>query len=365
MKRASIIDAGLAPAARALALMTVLALMTMLALMTLLAPGTARAQSCCGVAAEDELSVAGWERRAVLTAKLGLTHMLGRHDSRGRYSALPDGMAATDAQLVLGAGVRMPFYEALQVHGSFPMRLQYRAVPSASGEETSATAVGAGDAALFVRWSALRDDELGLFDARGTAVPSLDLYVGGKAPTARFDDGPSAREQARTMGPSTFAVIAGARAIKHLTPEHALRLSARYELHGDREVDDATLAYESFHPGDIIGITAGYLGLSGMHWAFGATLDLTLTTAASARAAGEGFRAVPSSAQRAFTIGAHVTRTISMPDLDLTLGVTYAPPLDQLSSNTALEGVTAGLTLRWHWLRSDAPHGMHHPPALR
>jgi hypothetical protein len=313
-------------------------------------PADASAQSCCGVASEDELSVAGWERRAVLTSKLAFTHMLGRHDSSGEYSSLPDGVAATDAQLVLGAGVRMPFYEALQIHGSFPVRMQYRALPGAMGEETSATAFGTGDALLFLRWSALRDDELG-FGAGGSTIPSLDLYVGGKAPTARYEEGPSARDQARTMGDGTFAAIFGARAIKHLTPVHALRLSARYELHGSREVEDGTLAYERFHPGDIIGFAIGYLGLSGMHWAFGGTIDLTFTTATSTRAPGRDFRDVPNSAQREVTIGAHVTRTISMPDLDLTLGVTYAPPIDGLSDNTTLEGIAGGLTLRWHWMR--------------
>lgn len=325
----------------------VLALIT---LITAAAP-TAHAQSCCGVASEDELSVAGWERRAVLTSKLALTHMLGRHDSQGVYSTLPDAMSATDAQLVLGAGVRMPFYEPLQIHGSFPLRMQYRALPDATGRESSATAVGAGDSLLFVRWSALRDDERGLFDADSSAVPSLDLYVGVKAPTARYEEGPSARDQARTMGDGTFALILGTRAIKHVTPEHAVRLSARYELHGSREVDDSTSAYDRFHPGDILGFALGYLGLSGMHWAFGATVDLTFTTATSTRAPGEDFRELAGSAQREVTVGAHVTRTISMPDLDLTLGVTYAPPIDQLSRNTTLEGIAGALTLRWHWMR--------------
>jgi hypothetical protein len=88
-----------------------------------------------------------------------------------------------------------------------------------------------------------------------------------------------------------------------------------------------------------------------MHWAFGATLDVMFTTRTSVRAPGEDFSAVPGSSQREVTIGAHVTRTISMPDLDLTLGINYAPPIDHLSRNTTLEGIAAALTLRWHWLR--------------
>lgn len=311
----------------------------------------ARAQSCCGVASEDELSVAGFDRRAVLTSKIAVTQMLGRHDSDARYSALPEGVSATDAQLVLGAGVRMPFYEPLQIHGSFPVRVQYRALPDATGEQSSSTAFGAGDALLFVRWSALRDDERGLFDDDSTAIPSLDLYVGGKAPTARHDDGPSARDQARTMGDGTFALIMGARAIKYVTPEHALRLSARYELHGSREVQDATSTYDRFNPGDKIGFALGYLGLSGMWWAFGATIDLTLTTPSSSRAPGGELRDIANTEERELTVGAHVTRVLIMPVLDLTLGLNYAPPIDQLSKNTPLEGIAGGLTLRWHWMR--------------
>ena len=37
-----------------------------------------------------------------------------------------------------------------------------------------------------------------------------------------------------------------------------------------------------------------------------------------------------------------------MPELDLTLGLSYTLPLPQLSRNVSWEGLQGALTLRWH-----------------
>ncbi len=309
-------------------------------------PRTAQAQSCCGVAGEDELSVAGFERRAVFTSKLAVEHMLGRHDSRGDYHALDDGISATDAFLVLGAGVRMPFYELLQIHGSVPVRLQHRELMT-----DAATLVGLGDASLFLRWSALRDDERGFFEESSTLTPSLDLFVGAKAPTGPYDDGPDAHAFARTTGDGTWSLIGGVRAIKYLTAVHALRLSVRYDHRLVRETDGAS-GYAAFSPGDVVNLTLGYLGLAGMHWAYGITLDGRFTGPSSARLATEGeLHALPGTSMRQLTLGAHLTRVLLMPKLDLTLGLAYSPPVDGLSRNISWEGLTGALTLRFHWMK--------------
>jgi hypothetical protein len=321
------------------------ALLASMLLVCALAGARASAQSCCGVAGEDELSVAGFDRRAVLTSKLAVEHMLGRHDRDGEYHGLGDDVAATDAQLVLGAGLRMPFYEPLQVHGSLPVRLQYRALP----ERDSATRLGLGDASLFVRWSALRDDELGLFHARSTAVPSLDLYAGTKLPSGVHDEGADARALARTMGDGVVALIAGVRAIKYVTPEHAVRLSLHYDWKLARE-SEAGSPYEAFSPGDTFGLTLGYLGTSGMRWAFGVTADALFTFESSGRMAGGELEALEGTAMHEITLGAHLTHLIVMPELDLTLGVSYTPPIVGFARNTSLEGVVGALTLRWHFM---------------
>jgi hypothetical protein len=309
----------------------------------------AQAQSCCGVAGEDELSVAGFDRRAVLTSKLGVEHMLGHHDRDARYHGLGEGVEATDAQLVLGAGVRMPFYEPLQLHGSLPVRVQHRALPAPSGEQDSALRLGMGDASVFARWSALRDDERGLFDAKSTVAPSLDLFIGVKLPSGVHDEGGDARALARTMGDGVTALIAGVRAIKYVTPEHAIRLSLRYDLKLARDASGAS-GYEEFSPGDTLGLTVGYLGTSGMRWAFGVTADAAFTLESSARTAGGELEPLAGTAMHEITLGAHLTHLIVMPELDLTLGVAYTPPIAYFARNTSLEGVLCALTLRWHFM---------------
>jgi hypothetical protein len=43
-----------------------------------------------------------------------------------------------------------------------------------------------------------------------------------------------------------------------------------------------------------------------------------------------------------------------MPDLDLTLGLAYSPPIDGLSKNISWEGLLGALTLRWHFMNPGA-----------
>jgi hypothetical protein len=140
------------------------------------------------------------------------------------------------------------------------------------------------------------------------------------------------------------------RAIKYVTPEHAVRLSLHYDHKLVRDVDESAGApYEAFSPGDTIGLTLGYLGTSGMHWAFGVTAEAAFTLESSARSAGGELEPLPGTAMHEITLGAHVTRVIVMPELDLTLGLAYAPPISYFARNTSLEGVLAALTFRWHF----------------
>lgn len=323
-----------------------------LALLGALSLGASRvsAQSCCGVVSEDELSVVAPHRRAVFTGRVSAKHMLGRHDSEGHYRSLSANLAATDAVLSLGGGARMPFYERLQLHGTLTGRLQHRELPSfiGSGAET-ATRVGVGDASLFVRWSILYDDQRGLRGEGRSLAPWLDVFFGARAPLGRYDQGPRASDLARTMGDGAWGVIAGARAIKYLTPSNALRLSLRYDARLKRDANLALTGANAFSPGDQVGVTLGYLGLSGMWWMFGCTADVTFTLPSQSRAPGASFRTVPGTAMRETALGVHVTRVLLMPRLDLTASVVYTLPFDQLSKNLSWEGIQGGLAVRHHW----------------
>lgn len=309
----------------------------------------ARAQSCCGVVAEDELAVVSPHRRAVVTTRVTLKRMIGRHDLDGRYRALDPGVSASDAQLTLGGGLRFPFYDRLQVHGALSGRLQHRRLPDADGGGSSAAlAAGLGDVSGFLRWSASFDDQRGLFGAAGSFVPSLDVYAGAKAPTAAYHEGIDARDVARTMGDGAWGIVTGARLIKYLTPAHAARVSLRYDARLWREADAEVTGYSRFSPGDQVGLTVAYLGLKGMDWMFGCSADFSFTLPSAARRAGGASRTLRGTEMRETVLGVHLTRVLIMPRLDLTVSVSYTLPLPRLSQNLSFEGILAGLALRYH-----------------
>ena len=86
----------------------------------------ARAQSCCSLVSEDELSVVPPGHRAVIGSRLAAKQMLFQHDREGHSHALGDDVSASDVILSVGAGLRMPFYDRLQLHATLPVRGQLR-----------------------------------------------------------------------------------------------------------------------------------------------------------------------------------------------------------------------------------------------
>jgi len=310
----------------------------------------AHAQSCCSLVSEDELSVVPPRRRAVVTSRFSAKQMLFLHDSEGRSHPLGEDVSATDLALAVGGGLRLPFYDRLQLHGTMPVRAQLRTLPSSDAERDTATALGAGDASLFVRWSALFDDERGLLGDDSSLQPSLDLFAGAKLPTGRHVEGPRARDLARTMGDGSTALVVGMSALKYITSTQGARLSLRFVHPLARDSDPAGTGYEAFTPGDQLGVTAGYWLLEGMHWLFGAALDSTWTFASSARAPGEPERSLSNTEMHQTSIGLQLTRVLRMPDLDLTAGLGADLPLPSVSANVSWEGVQASIALRYHFL---------------
>lgn len=311
----------------------------------------ALAQSCCGVVAGDEMAVVPPYERAVFVSQVSAKHMFGRHDSEGAYQPLADDVSATDLQLALGGGFRFPFYDRLQLHGGFSGRLQHRTLPGLEPESTeSATALGPGDLSLSLRWSLLYDDRRGLFLRDASGAPWLDVFVGTKAPTGRYQEGPAPRDLARTMGDGTWGVSGGVRAIKYLTPGHAARLSLRYDARLVRDADQALTGHSEFSPGDQVGLAFGYLGVRRMRWMYGLTATVTFTRTSRAREPGADFRELRGTEMRETTLAANVTRVLIMPQLDLSMSVVYTLPLPQLSQNLSWEGVQGGLSLRYHVL---------------
>lgn len=308
----------------------------------------ARAQSCCSLVSEDEISVVPPQHRAVVSARLAAKQMLFLHDLDGESHPLANDVSATDVTVALGAGLRFPFHDRLQLHGSLPVRLQLRSLPAEARD--SSGAVGPGDAGLFLRWSALYDDERGLFASDADAAPSLDLHAGVELPTGRYVEGGDAHALARTMGAGSAAWVVGLSVLKYVGSTHGARISTRYAHRFARSSDPAATGYETFTPGAQLGFTAGYWLLDGMRWLFGAALDSTWTLPAHAREAGESDRSLAHTAARQTSLGVQVIRVLHMPDLELMFGVASDLPLPALSANVSWEGVQASVALRYHVL---------------
>ena len=120
-------------------------------LVLLLSPRTGRAQACCTATGSSGFGVVGRCYFAVLATQLSYERGYGTFDSRGRFSRLRNA-EVDDFVVALGGGVRLGT-PALQLHGSIPLRMQYRdlhGLPAAS-------AVGFGDASLMLRAMAVED----------------------------------------------------------------------------------------------------------------------------------------------------------------------------------------------------------------
>ena len=231
----------------------------------------------------------------------------------------------------------------VQIQAALPLRWQQRAYPTMASQ----SAVGVGDAAVALRWTALEDKMTGVLAGEpGMYLPFLDLAAGVKMPTGRAtEDGNPDKAGADVTGDGAWQVTATVRVLKYVTRQHAFGIGADYSHQFDRSVPDGNGGKSKFAKGDSLEVRGTWLQLHGMYWSWGAFASYLM--GADAHQAGV---AVPDSAVRHFRVGANVTRVLSLPAWETTLGVALDPWWQDGARNVPYVGPSVSLSLRRNFL---------------
>ncbi len=301
----------------------------------------ALAQACCSASNPTEFGVVGPCQHAAIATQIGYQSYSGTYDETGKNHKLT-GMSPQDATLLIGGGWR-PLRGPVQIQAALPLRWQQRAYPTMASQ----SAVGVGDAAVALRWTALEDKMTGVLAGEpGMYLPFLDLAAGVKMPTGRAtEDGNPDKAGADVTGDGAWQVTATVRVLKYVTRQHAFGIGADYSHQFDRSVPDGNGGKSKFAKGDSLEVRGTWLQLHGMYWSWGAFASYLM--GADAHQAGV---AVPDSAVRHFRVGASVTRVLSLPAWETTLGVALDPWWQDGARNVPYVGPSVSLSLRRNFL---------------
>lgn len=310
------------------------------ALWALGAPQTAHAQACCAATGAGEFAVVGPCQKAVLGAQLSVEHGIGTFSDDGEFHALNDARV-NDLILSLGGGVHV-YKRSLQVYGSVPMRLQYRAWTSDAGEWSP----GLGDLAGGVRWTVLEDTGTGLnADDPASLIPYLDLFVGLKTPTGRAPEDSDSLLGSDVTGDGFWTPSAGLKATKFLTPNHVLSLNAAVAYPLERKVELPNAPRASFRRGLATDLGVSYVYLHNIFWSWG--LASTVKFEGDSTFNGD---TVAHSATRRLRFGGHVTHGFSFPFWEASLALMMDAWWDGAASNIPLAGPALTLSVRRQFL---------------
>lgn len=317
-----------------------LSVATLLAMATLSAPKAAHAQACCAATGAGEFAVVGPCQKAVLGAQLSVEHGLGTFSEQGEFRTLTDARI-NDMILSVGGGVHV-YKRSLQVYGSAPMRLQYRAWGSESGELSP----GLGDISGGVRWTVLDDTGAGISaEDPGSFIPYVDLFVGLKAPTGRAPDQSESRLGADVTGDGFWAPSAGIKATKFLTPNHVLSLNAAVAYPLARAIDIPGAPDSDFRRGIATDLGVSYLYLHNIFWSWG----LASTMKFEGESTLNGHTLAHSDTHR-LRFGGHVTHGFSFPFWEASLSVMLDAWWDGAASNIPFVGPAVTLGVRRQFL---------------
>ncbi|MCA9548244.1 MAG: hypothetical protein KC613_27765 [Myxococcales bacterium] len=305
-----------------------------LLLMGLLSPGAAWAQACCTGTGAGEFGVVGRCRQAVLGASLSYTHALASFDKAGERQPLEDAIA-DDVVWTVGGGARIT--PAWQIHGSVPLRLQYRGFTGLDAD----TQVGLGDVTLGTRYLAVTDPMTGISQS---LLPFVDLLALVRLPTGRAPEATEVPTGADVMGAGGYELTLGVRVSKFITPNHALVVNGSVGLRPARDLD-LPGGTRRFAPGQVGNLHLMYLYVHSLWWSGG----LHATGRWTGDAAEDGVT-VPDSGSARTRLGAHVTYALQVPYWEITGAVWLDPWWDHGAANQPFVGPTASLTLQRSWL---------------
>lgn len=305
---------------------------------SLLVAQEASAQACCTATGAGEFAVVGRCHDGVAAAQLSFERAWGSYDQQGRHNALGSA-EVDDVILALGAGQRV-ITDSLQVHGSVPLRMQYRRFGDAEGT----IAAGLGDAAFALRWTALEDRMGGLdLSEAGSLLPFLDVYAGLKVPSGRAPEHSQTSTGADITGDGAWQAIAGAKLSKFVTSSHVLAIQGEYAHRFSREIERSGSA-TSFDAGEELSAQLSWLQIHDLFWSWGAFGKAQWTLNAR-----EDGAIVEESAMRRLRMGAHLTHGVQFPQWEVTLAASVDAWWSGANRNVPYVGPSAALTLRRNW----------------
>jgi hypothetical protein len=301
----------------------------------LLSPRTGRAQACCTATGSSGFGVVGRCYFAVLATQLSYERGYGTFDSRGRFSRLRNA-EVDDFVVALGGGVRLGT-PALQLHGSIPLRMQYRdlhGLPAAS-------AVGFGDASLMLRAMAVEDRMTGLDVSRpASLLPFVEPFAGVRMPTGRAPRYSTEPTGVDAMGDGAWTAIGGVALTKFITLQTAATLTASYGRRFPHRVRRGT-GSAVYSPGDEISARFGLVRVFDLFWSGSLFVSGIFTRPVAI----DGHRIAASSTRR-IRVGAGVQRYIVFPTWEVGVSASVDPPIDGFAQNIPFPGSTVSLLLQ-------------------
>lgn len=297
---------------------------------------SAAAQACCTATGSSELGVVGRCHFGVIASQLGYDRGFGSFDADGRYEEL-EGAEVDDVVLTLAGGVRLGT-PALQVHGTLPLRMQYRELAGL----TAATRFGAGDASLGFRAMLLEDLVAGIdLSEPETLLPFVEPFLGVRFPTGRAASDSETPTQADVMGDGAWTLLGGAQVTKFLTLHQALAVTGAYAHRFPHQVSSATGQTRRYSPGDEIDAKLSYVNVLDLFWSFSVFSTVRWTLPAES----DGDE-IPDSATRRVRFGAGLSHYLTYPTWQLTASASFDPSLDGVSKNVPFAGTSAALGLQ-------------------
>lgn len=301
------------------------------------------AQSCCTSGNPTEFAVVGACQHIAVAAQLGYQGYRGGYGSGGTYSSLDKlKMGGQDATLLIGGGWR-PLRGPVQIQGALPLRWQERSYEYLGSHGSS----GVGDVSMGLRWSASEDKMSGAFSGEpGSWLPFVDVIAGIKMPTGRpTEDSKPDLAFSDVMGDGAWQMTAGLRVLKYLSTSSAVGVGVDYSHPFEHDKPDGSGSTVRVTKGDSVELRANAVHLQGMRWSFGAFASYLM----GARAREDG-KAVADSAVRHLRFGASVTRVLSMPNWESTLGVALDPWWQDGARNVPFVGPSVTLGVRRNFM---------------
>lgn len=299
----------------------------------------ASAQACCTATGAGEFGVVGRCHQSVLAAQLGYEPILGTYDSRRNFNTF-EGANLQDLLVTIGGGTRFGT-ERFQLHGSLPLRLQYRQFSGLEG----ATGWGVGDATLGARWLFLQDMMSGIFPGiRDTYYPFLEGYLNLRIPSGRSPEAANDPIGADVTGTGHWGAVAGLKVVKFLTYQHVLGayVDGAYTL--GRSIDRGRGSVD-YRPGVEVSSGLTYQHIPTLRWSWGVMGGVRF----QGRAVQDGEALLESSTQR-LLFGAHVTRSIVYPFWEVSLSASNDAWGDLGGKNLPFVGPNVALVVQRNFL---------------